>query len=143
MNPRTDARQRSIVLFAFCLMLVAAATPALAVEAGAKSGMGGSGEGVFVAEIVGTAMFLYVILGVTGRRATPAAAGLTIGLCLTLIHLIMIPIDGTSVNPARSLGVAWFGGGHALGQVWLFIVAPIVGAIIAGATHTLITGEQD
>jgi len=98
---------------------------------------------VLIAEIVMTAMFLYVILGVTARRATPAVAGIAIGLCLTLIHLIMIPVDGTSVNPARSLGVAWFGGGHALGQVWLFIVAPIIGAVIAGGTHAMITGEDD
>lgn len=98
---------------------------------------------VFLAEAVMTAMFLYVIIGAIGRRATPAAAGLTIGLCLTLIHLIMIPIDGTSVNPARSLGVAWFGGSHAMSQVWLFIIAPIVGAMVAGATHALITGERD
>jgi len=90
-----------------------------------------------------TAMFLYVILGTTSRRATPAVAGLTIGLCLTLIHLILIPVDGTSVNPARSLGVAWFGGSHALGQVWLFIVAPLIGAVIAGVTHAIITGEDD
>jgi aquaporin Z len=98
---------------------------------------------VLIAEVVLTAMFLYVILGVTSRRATPAAAGVTIGLALTLIHLIAIPIDGTSVNPARSLGVAWFGGGHALGQVWLFILAPIIGAVIAGATHAAIVGEAD
>lgn len=98
---------------------------------------------VLVAEAVMTAMFLYVILGTTSRRATPAVAGLTIGLCLTLIHLILIPVDGTSVNPARSLGVAWFGGSHALGQVWLFIVAPLIGALIAGATHAIITGEDD
>lgn len=98
---------------------------------------------VFLAEAVMTALFLYVILGATGRRATPAAAGLTIGLCLTLIHLIMIPVDGTSVNPARSLGVAWFGGSHAMSQVWLFIVAPIVGAIVAGVSHALITGDKD
>ena len=111
------------------------------------NGWGGAGGyslvAVALAEIVMTAMFLYVIIGATGRRATPAAAGLTIGLCLTLIHLIMIPVDGTSVNPARSLGAAWFGGGHALGQVWLFIIAPIVGALIAGATHAAITGERD
>ena len=98
---------------------------------------------VFLAEAVMTALFLYVILGATGSRATPAVAGVTIGLCLTLIHLVMIPVDGTSVNPARSLGVAWFGGSHALGQVWLFIVAPIVGAIVAGVTHAIITGEND
>ena len=98
---------------------------------------------VLIAEILFTAMFLYVILGVTSRRATPAFAGLTIGLALTLIHLITIPIDGTSVNPARSLGVAWFGGGDALEQVWLFLIAPIIGAAIAGVTHALITGEKD
>jgi aquaporin Z len=98
---------------------------------------------VLVAEAVMTAMFLYVILGATARRATPAVAGLTIGLCLTLIHLIMIPVDGTSVNPARSLGVAWFGGSHAMSQVWVFIVAPLIGALIAGATHAMITGEGD
>jgi aquaporin Z len=98
---------------------------------------------VLIAEIVFTAMFLYVILGATSRRATPAVAGVTIGLCLTLIHLVSIPIDGTSVNPARSLGVAWFGGGDGLAQVWIFILAPLVGAAIAGISHALITGEAD
>lgn len=98
---------------------------------------------VLIGEIVFTAMFLYVILGATSRRATPAVAGATIGLCLTLIHLVMIPVDGTSVNPARSLGVAWFGGGDALGDVWAFLVAPVVGAAIAGVTHALIVGEKD
>jgi aquaporin Z len=112
----------------------------------ATNGYGGSGYAlwsVLIAEIVLTAMFLYVILGATSRRATPAVAGVTIGLALTLIHLIAIPIDGTSVNPARSLGVAWFGGGHALGQVWLFIVAPIIGAAFAGLSHSMIVGEAD
>lgn len=98
---------------------------------------------VLIAEVLFTAMFLYVILGVTSKRATPAFAGLTIGLALTLIHLISIPISNTSVNPARSLGVAWFGGGDALAQVWVFLLAPVVGAIIAGVTHALITGDED
>jgi aquaporin Z len=98
---------------------------------------------VIIAEIVFTAMFLYVILGVTSPRATPAFAGLTIGLCLTLIHLVSIPIDGTSVNPARSLGVAWFGGGDGLAQVWVFLLAPLIGAAIAGTSHAMIVGEDD
>lgn len=98
---------------------------------------------VLIAEVIFTAMFLYVIIGVTSKRATPAFAGLTIGLALTLIHLISIPISNTSVNPARSLGVAWFGGGDALAQVWVFLLAPVAGAIIAGITHALITGEKD
>jgi aquaporin Z len=98
---------------------------------------------VIIAEILLTAMFLYVILGVTSRRATPAVAGVTIGLALTLIHLISIPISNTSVNPARSLGVAWFGGGDALAQVWVFLLAPLLGAAIAGITHALIVGEDD
>ena len=98
---------------------------------------------VLIAEAVLTAMFLYVILGVTSKRATPAFAGLTIGLTLTLIHLISIPISNTSVNPARSLGVAWFGGADGLEQVWVFLLAPLVGAIVAGISHALITGERD
>ncbi|MBW8750759.1 MAG: aquaporin Z [Propionibacteriales bacterium] len=113
----------------------------------ATNGYGGAGGyslwAVIIGEIVFTAMFLYVILGATSRRATPAVAGVTIGLCLTLIHLVMIPVDGTSVNPARSLGVAWFGGGHALGQVWVFLLAPLVGAAIAGISHAMIVGEAD
>lgn len=110
------------------------------------NGYGGDGYAMWsvaIAEIVLTAMFVYVILGATAKRATPAAAGLAIGLCLTLIHLVAIPIDGTSVNPARSLGVAWFGGGHAMGQVWLFLIAPLVGGVLAGVTHGLIVGEKD
>nr|NLD40426.1 aquaporin Z [Actinomycetales bacterium] len=90
---------------------------------------------VLVAEIVLTAIFLYVILGATDGRAPAGFAPIAIGLSLTLIHLVSIPISNTSVNPARSLGVAWFAGGEALGQVWAFIVAPLVGAAIAGATY--------
>jgi aquaporin Z len=96
-----------------------------------------------ITEIVLTAFFLYVILGASAKRAAVGFSGLSIGLALTLIHLISIPIDNTSVNPARSLGVAWFAGGDALGQVWLFIVAPIVGAVIAGITHAAIVGADD
>ncbi|WP_313810635.1 aquaporin Z [Glutamicibacter sp.] len=91
-----------------------------------------------VAEIVLTAIFLYVILGTTDRRAPKGFAPLGIGLSLTLIHLVCIPITNTSVNPARSLGVAWFAGPEALGQVWLFLVAPIIGAAIAGSTYKLL-----
>ena len=98
---------------------------------------------VFIAEVLFTAIFLYVILGATAKRANAAFAGLAIGLCLTLIHLVLIPVDGTSVNPARSLGVAWFGGSDGLQDVWLFIVAPILGAAIAGISHAMIVGEAD
>ncbi|MCW4465439.1 aquaporin Z [Glutamicibacter sp. MNS18] len=90
---------------------------------------------VLIAEIVLTAIFLYVILGSTDTRAPQGFAGISIGLSLTLIHLISIPISNTSVNPARSLGVAWFAGPEALGQVWVFIVAPLVGAAIAGISY--------
>ncbi len=85
-----------------------------------------------VTEVVMTFMFLIVILGATHKRASPGFAGLAIGLCLTLIHLISIPVTNTSVNPARSTGPALFVGGWALQQLWLFWVAPIVGAVLAG-----------
>lgn len=98
---------------------------------------------VIVAEVVLTAVFLYVILGVTAKRAAAGFAGIPIGLTLTLIHLVSIPVSNTSVNPARSLGVAWFAGTDALTQVWVFILAPIVGAVIAGLTHAVIVGEKD
>jgi len=93
-------------------------------------------------EIVLTAMFLYIILGATDDRGPKNFAPIAIGLALTLIHLVSIPVTNTSVNPARSIGVAWFAGGAALSQVWLFIVAPIIGAAIAGGTFALITGDR-
>jgi len=88
-----------------------------------------------VCEVVMTFMFLIVILGTTHQRAPVGFAGIAIGLGLTLIHLISIPVTNTSVNPARSTGTAVFVGGWALQQLWLFWLAPIVGAAIAGFTH--------
>lgn len=88
-----------------------------------------------VCEIVMTFIFLLVILGATDSRAPKGFAGLAIGLCLTLIHLISIPVTNTSVNPARSTSQAIFAGGDALGQLWLFWVAPIAGAILAGIVY--------
>lgn len=90
---------------------------------------------VIVAEVVLTAVFLWVVLGVTDRRAASGFAPLAIGLTLVVIHLVAIPVSGASVNPARSIASAVFGGPEALSQVWVFIVAPIVGALIAGATY--------
>lgn len=98
---------------------------------------GGFGLGAAITvEIVLTAVFVLVILGVThATRGNPALAGLAIGLTLTLIHLISIPVDNTSVNPARSLAAAIYGGPGALGQLWAFLLFPIVGALIAGFAH--------
>jgi len=97
---------------------------------------------VLIAEVVLTAAFVFVILGVTDTRAPKGFAPLAIGLTLTLIHLISIPISNTSVNPARSIGPALFGGGDAIAQLWLFIVAPIVGALLAGLAHPALLGSD-
>ena len=86
----------------------------------------------FVAEVVLTAFFLLIILGATDHRAPKGFAPIAIGFGLTLIHLISIPVTNTSVNPARSTGPALFVGGWAIGQLWLFWVAPILGAILGG-----------
>src|ERR1700748_3253901 len=91
----------------------------------------------FVAEVLLTAFFLLVILGATDERAPKGFAPIAIGLCLTLIHLISIPVTNTAVNPARSTGPAIFAGGWALGQLWLFWIAPIIGAIIGGIISTV------
>lgn len=109
---------------------------------GDRSPMGYDLASVVIAEIVLTAVFLFVILGTTAKRAAVGFAGLSIGLALTLIHLISIPISNTSVNPARSLGVAWFAGGDAMMQVWVFIAAPVIGAAIAGAAHGWLLGPD-
>jgi aquaporin Z len=95
-----------------------------------------------VAEVVLTFFFLLVILGVTGRGAPVGFAPLAIGLSLTLIHLISIPVTNTSVNPARSTGPALFVGGDALEQLWLFWVAPIIGAVLAGLVHAYVIEER-
>jgi aquaporin Z len=95
-----------------------------------------------VAEVVLTAFFLLVILGSTDRRAPSGLAPVAIGFCLTLIHLISIPVTNTSVNPARSTGPALFVGGWALEQLWLFWVAPLVGAAIGGAIYAWL-GRED
>lgn len=93
---------------------------------------------VLLIEIITTAIFLYVIIGVTSSRAAYGFAPLAIGLTLTLLALIAIPVSNASFNPARAIATAIFGGPEALGQLWATVVAPIVGAIIAGATYKLI-----
>ena len=95
-----------------------------------------------VAELVLTFIFLIVILGSTDKRAPQGFAPIAIGLCLTLIHLIGIPVTNLSVNPARSTGPAVFVGGWAIQQLWLFWIAPIVGAILAGFTYKAFSGES-
>ena len=94
-----------------------------------------------VAEVVLTFMFLLIILGVTDRRAPQGFAALTIGLALTIIHLVSIPVTNASVNPARSTGPALFVGGWAISQLWLFWVAPLIGAILAGLIFPALSGE--
>jgi aquaporin Z len=96
-----------------------------------------------VAEVVLTFFFLMIILGATDRRAPQGFAPIAIGLGLTLIHLVGIPVTNTSVNPARSTGPALFVGGWALEQLWLFWLAPIVGAALAGIVYPLIAGESE
>jgi aquaporin Z len=90
-----------------------------------------------------TMMFLFVILCATDKRAPQGLAPIAIGLCLTLIHLISIPVTNTSVNPARSTGVAVFVGGWAISQLWLFWVAPIIGGIVGAVIYRFIGRQQE
>ncbi|WP_286997653.1 MULTISPECIES: aquaporin Z [Comamonas] len=111
---------------------------------GAHSPGGYDLSAAVLTEVVMTALFLVVILGATAQRAAAGFAGLAIGLCLTLIHLISIPVTNTSVNPARSTGVAVFGPDIAMSQLWLFWVAPIVGAIIGAVIYkSLLANRAD
>lgn len=99
-------------------------------------------EAALITEVVMTFMFVIIILGATDKKAAGGFAGLAIGLALTLIHLISIPVTNTSVNPARSISQAIFVGGWAIEQLWMFIVAPVVGAILAGIIYKFISGND-
>ncbi len=117
-------------------------TDNFAVNGWANLSPGGFGFGaMIVAEIVMTAILVFVVLSTTHRAFTPAAGGLAVGLTLALIHLISIPIDNTSVNPARSFGVAVYAGGDALQQLWAFFVFPAVGAAL-GALAWRVVGDS-
>jgi len=109
---------------------------------GAHSPGGYGLAAALVCEVGMTMMFLVVILGATDKRAPQGFAPIAIGLCLTLIHLISIPVTNTSVNPARSTGVAFFAGGLAVSQLWLFWVAPIIGAVLGAVVYRFIGGEK-
>ena len=133
------------VVAAAILFMIASAKPGFAAGGFASNGYGvhspgGYGlGGAFLCEVVMTCFFLLVILGATSRKAAPGFAPIAIGLCLTLIHLVSIPVTNTSVNPARSTGVAFFAeGGWALAQLWLFWVAPLIGAAIAGWIYPML-----
>ncbi len=130
------------ILAAGVLFVIASGKAGFDVTAGfASNGYGAHSPGGYslsaalVTEIVMTLMFLVVILGATDRRAPQGFAPIAIGLALTLIHLISIPVTNTSVNPARSTGVALFAGGWAISQLWLFWLAPIVGGVLGGAVY--------
>jgi len=110
---------------------------------GAHSPGGYSLMSALIAEVVLTMMFLLVILGATDQRAPQGMAPIAIGLCLTLIHLISIPVTNTSVNPARSLGVALYVGDWALAQLWLFWVAPMVGAVLGAVIYRFIGAAEE
>ena len=138
-------------IIAAALLLVIAKARAGGYDAGAE-GFGANGYGdhspegygagaAFVAEVVLTAFLVFTVLAATDRIATVAFAGIPIGLVLTLIHLVGIPITNTSVNPARSIGPALFVGGWALEQLWLFIVAPLVGALLGAVLHRALFAE--
>ena len=110
---------------------------------GEHSPGGYSMQSALVTEIVMTMMFVIVIMGATDKRAPAGFAPIAIGLCLTLIHLISIPVTNTSVNPARSTGVALYVGDWAVTQLWMFWVAPIIGAIIGAVIYRFIAGNGD
>ena len=131
------------------LFLIASGKPDFSVAAGfASNGYGEHSPGAYsflaalITEVVMTMMFLLIIMGATDKRAPQGFAPLAIGLALTLIHLISIPVTNTSVNPARSTGVAVFVGGWAIAQLWLFWLAPIVGAVFGSVTYRVIGGEN-
>lgn len=148
LGPYVLAQVLGGVAGAAVLFLIASGQPGFETAGFASNGFGEHSPGGYsltaalVCEVVMTFMFLIIILGATDERAPAALAPVAIGLGLTLIHLISIPVTNTSVNPARSTGVALFEGGWAISQLWLFWVAPIIGAALAGVVYTWL-GKED
>jgi aquaporin Z len=150
--PYVAAQVVGAVVAAGVLYLIASGKPGFDLSSGSGLGANGyadhspggyaMGAG-FVTEVVMTFMFLMVILGATDKRAPAGFAPIAIGLGLTLIHLVAIPVTGTSVNPARSTGPAILVGGWALGQLWMFWVGPILGAALAGAADRWLAERGD
>lgn len=147
-NGKIPSRDAIVYIVVQCIGAIIAAALLLAVASGlpsyslAVNGLGQNGYGIaspggysmvsgFLAEIILTFVFLMVIFGATSKAAPAGFAGIAIGLSLTLVHIVGIMITGTSVNPARSLGPALLVGGTALAQLWMFIIAPLIGAILA------------
>jgi len=148
--PYVVAQVLGAIVAGAVLLGIASGKPGFDVGAGfASNGYGLHSPGGYsftaaaLTEVVMTMMFLVVILGATSKRAPAGFAPLPIGLCLTLIHLISIPVTNTSVNPARSTGVAVFVGGWAVAQLWLFWVAPIAGAVLGAIVYRAIGDEGD
>jgi len=148
--PYIVAQVAGAVIAASVLYLIASGKSGFSLAGGfASNGFGEHSPGNYsfgaaaITEVVMTFMFLVVILGATHKRAPVGFAGLAIGLALTLIHLISIPVTNTSVNPARSTGPALFVGGWALQQLWLFWVAPIAGAVAAGFVSRAVFDSSD
>jgi aquaporin Z len=148
--PYIIAQVVGAVLAASVLFLIASGNAAFSLANGfASNGYAEHSPGQYslvaclVAEIVLTAFFLIVIMGSTDARAPKGFAPIAIGLCLTLIHLISIPITNTSVNPARSTGQALFAQGWAIGQLWLFWVAPLIGGILGGLLYNGLFSKED
>jgi aquaporin Z len=146
--PYIVAQVIGAIVAAAVLYVIARGAPGFDLAGGfAANGYGEHSPGqygvasAFIAEVLLTAFFLFIIMGATHGRAPAGFAPLAIGLGLTLIHLISIPITNTSVNPARSTGPALFAGGWAIGQLWLFWVAPLVGGVIGGYVYRWLSDE--
>jgi aquaporin Z len=147
--PYIIAQVLGAIAGAAIIFVIATGKPGFELGGFAANGYGALSPGkytmvaAFVCEAVLTAFFLVVILGATHRSAPVGFAGIAIGLCLTLIHLISIPVTNTSVNPARSTSQAIFAGGEYLAQLWLFWVAPILGAVVGGFIHRYLSNNDE
>ncbi|MEZ0470505.1 aquaporin Z [Luteimonas salinilitoris] len=151
--PYVAAQVAGAVFAGWILFLIASGTAGFAIDPAAPGAFASNGfdarspggygaAAAFLTEVVLTAMFVVVIMGATHKLAPAAFAPIAIGLALTLIHLISIPVTNTSVNPARSTGVALFAGSGALGQLWLFWLAPILGGVIGGIAYRWLGSEK-